>query len=100
VPACRMAAPATRSQHPVEHIAAQTGFGSPTAFRDRFKRTAGVSPQSYRRSFSSNRTSRRTDLFRHDFVGGYRALLPDAEGKTTDHLKEAHRQEVKCVVSS
>jgi transcriptional regulator GlxA family with amidase domain len=77
------------TQQPVEHIAAQTGFSSPTAFRDRFKRTAGVSPQSYRRSFSPNRTSRRTDLSRHDFAGGHRAPLPDAEGKTTNHLKEA-----------
>jgi transcriptional regulator GlxA family with amidase domain len=43
------------TQHSVERIAAQTGFGSPTAFRDRFKRTAGVSPHSYRRSFSATR---------------------------------------------
>lgn len=40
------------SDHPVERIAAQVGFGSPTAFRDRFKRTTGVSPHAYRRSFS------------------------------------------------
>ncbi|MYW67032.1 helix-turn-helix domain-containing protein [Streptomyces sp. SID8379] len=38
--------------HPVERIAAQVGFGSPTSFRDRFRRTTGVSPQAYRRSFS------------------------------------------------
>ncbi|MFJ8820891.1 GlxA family transcriptional regulator [Streptomyces sp. NPDC102467] len=38
--------------HPVERIAVQVGFGSPTAFRDRFKRTTGVSPQAYRRTFS------------------------------------------------
>ncbi|MFB8025036.1 GlxA family transcriptional regulator [Streptomyces sp. NPDC056465] len=37
--------------HTVERIGAQVGFGSPTAFRDRFKRTTGVSPQSYRRAF-------------------------------------------------
>ncbi|WP_436772655.1 GlxA family transcriptional regulator [Yinghuangia sp. YIM S09857] len=37
--------------HSVERIAVQAGFGSPTAFRDRFKRTVGVSPQVYRRSF-------------------------------------------------
>ncbi|MER0484048.1 helix-turn-helix domain-containing protein [Streptomyces sp. Edi2] len=37
--------------HPVERIGAQVGFGSPTAFRDRFKRTTGVSPQTYRRTF-------------------------------------------------
>ncbi|WNI26629.1 helix-turn-helix domain-containing protein [Streptomyces sp. ITFR-16] len=36
----------------VERIGAQVGFGSPTAFRDRFKRTTGVSPLAYRRSFS------------------------------------------------
>lgn len=38
--------------HSVEHIGAQVGFGSPTAFRERFKRTTGVSPLAYRRSFS------------------------------------------------
>ncbi|WP_030566688.1 GlxA family transcriptional regulator [Streptomyces aureocirculatus] len=42
--------------HPVERIAAQVGFGSPTAFRDRFKRVAGVSPQAYRRAFGTART--------------------------------------------
>ncbi|MDL4813331.1 GlxA family transcriptional regulator [Actinomadura opuntiae] len=40
------------TDHPVERIAAQVGFGSPTAFRDRFKKTTGVSPHSYRRAFS------------------------------------------------
>lgn len=39
------------TEHSVERIGAQVGFGSPTAFRDRFKRTAGVSPQAYRRTF-------------------------------------------------
>ncbi|MFD5323417.1 GlxA family transcriptional regulator [Streptomyces sp. NPDC127092] len=38
--------------HSVERIGAQVGFGSPTAFRDRFKRTTGVSPHAYRRSFA------------------------------------------------
>ncbi|MGN5633905.1 GlxA family transcriptional regulator [Streptomyces sp. AC154] len=38
--------------HSVERIGSQVGFGSPTAFRDRFKRTTGVSPQTYRRTFS------------------------------------------------
>jgi transcriptional regulator GlxA family with amidase domain len=38
--------------HSVERIGAQVGFASPTAFRDRFKQTTGVSPRSYRRSFS------------------------------------------------
>ncbi|MGQ4512517.1 helix-turn-helix domain-containing protein [Streptomyces sp. DW26H14] len=38
--------------HSVERIGAQVGFGSATAFRDRFKRTTGISPGTYRRSFS------------------------------------------------
>ncbi|WP_199442785.1 GlxA family transcriptional regulator [Umezawaea beigongshangensis] len=37
--------------HPVERIAGQVGFGSPTTFRDRFKRLVGTSPQAYRRAF-------------------------------------------------
>ncbi|GAA3235245.1 GlxA family transcriptional regulator [Dactylosporangium siamense] len=47
-----------RAQHlleattdPVERIAAQVGFGSPTAFRDRFKRIIGTGPHAYRRAF-------------------------------------------------
>ncbi|MER5886633.1 helix-turn-helix domain-containing protein [Streptomyces sp. NPDC001941] len=39
------------TEHSVERIAAQAGFGSPTAFRDRFKRVTGVSPRAYRRAF-------------------------------------------------
>jgi transcriptional regulator GlxA family with amidase domain len=41
------------TQHSVERIAEQVGFGSATAFRDRFKRTTGISPNAYRRTFSS-----------------------------------------------
>ncbi|GAA3453839.1 GlxA family transcriptional regulator [Dactylosporangium matsuzakiense] len=37
----------------VDRIAGQAGFGSPTAFRDCFKRMVGVSPQAYRQSFRS-----------------------------------------------
>ncbi|CAM5299575.1 AraC family transcriptional regulator [Streptomyces avidinii] len=40
------------TRHSVERIGSQVGFGSPTAFRDRFKKTVGVSPQTYRRTFS------------------------------------------------
>ncbi|MBF6416312.1 GlxA family transcriptional regulator [Nocardia cyriacigeorgica] len=40
------------TEHSVERIGSQVGFGSSTAFRDRFKRTTGVSPQTYRRTFS------------------------------------------------
>ncbi|MFF4588831.1 GlxA family transcriptional regulator [Streptomyces sp. NPDC001388] len=39
--------------HPVERIAVQTGFGSPTAFRERFRTVVGTSPQGYRRAFRS-----------------------------------------------
>lgn len=39
------------TDHTVERIASQVGFGSPTAFRDRFKRATGVSPHRYRRAF-------------------------------------------------
>jgi transcriptional regulator GlxA family with amidase domain len=35
----------------VERIAAEAGFGSPTAFRDRFRQIVGTSPQAYRRAF-------------------------------------------------
>ncbi len=43
------------TEHSVEQIALQVGFGSPTAFRDRFKRLVGTSPQGYRRAFGSLR---------------------------------------------
>ncbi|MEU7162836.1 helix-turn-helix domain-containing protein, partial [Streptomyces chrestomyceticus] len=41
------------TDHGVERIASQAGFGSPTAFRERFKRVVGVTPQSYRSAFRS-----------------------------------------------
>ncbi|MEU8074606.1 helix-turn-helix domain-containing protein [Catellatospora citrea] len=54
-----------RAQHlleattqPVDRIAAQVGFGSPTAFRDRFKRIVGTSPQHYRTTFRRRQTVR------------------------------------------
>ncbi|MHC3467090.1 GlxA family transcriptional regulator [Streptomyces sp. 7R007] len=37
--------------HPIERIARQAGFGSPTAFRERFRRVVGTSPQAYRTAF-------------------------------------------------
>lgn len=40
------------TDHSVERIGAQVGFGSATTFRDRFKKTVGVSPRTYRRSFA------------------------------------------------
>lgn len=47
-----------RAQHlleatdqPVETISGQVGFGSPTAFRERFKRVVGTSPHGYRSAF-------------------------------------------------
>ncbi|RCG30296.1 helix-turn-helix domain-containing protein [Sphaerisporangium album] len=43
------------TSHPVDRIAAQVGFGSPTAFRDRFKRVVGTTPNSYRAAFQDSR---------------------------------------------
>jgi transcriptional regulator GlxA family with amidase domain len=37
--------------HPVERIAGEVGFGSPTSFRDLFKRIVGTNPRDYRRAF-------------------------------------------------
>ena len=37
--------------HPVERIAGEVGFGSPTSFRDLFKDLVGTSPRDYRRAF-------------------------------------------------
>jgi transcriptional regulator GlxA family with amidase domain len=39
---------------PVERIAIQVGFGSPTSFRGLFKRLVGTSPQAYRRAFQGS----------------------------------------------
>ncbi|HEX7307121.1 GlxA family transcriptional regulator [Lentzea sp.] len=41
------------TRDPVELIASRVGFGSATAFRDRFKRIAGTSPNAYRAAFQS-----------------------------------------------
>jgi transcriptional regulator GlxA family with amidase domain len=40
--------------HSVERIALQADFGSPTSFRNRFKRWVGTSPRAYRRAFQSS----------------------------------------------
>ncbi|MCA2212058.1 GlxA family transcriptional regulator [Jidongwangia harbinensis] len=39
------------TDQPVDRIAGRVGFGSPTAFRERFKRVVGTSPHAYRASF-------------------------------------------------
>lgn len=44
------------TKHPVDLIANRVGFGSATAFRDRFKRIAGTSPNAYRAAFQGCRT--------------------------------------------
>ncbi|CAM03537.1 AraC family transcriptional regulator with amidase-like domain [Saccharopolyspora erythraea NRRL 2338] len=43
------------TDHPVDRIGTQVGFGSPTAFRDRFKRVVGTSPHAYRAAFHGSR---------------------------------------------
>lgn len=40
-----------RTDHTVERIAAEAGFGSPAAFRERFKRVTGMTPHGYRSAF-------------------------------------------------
>ena len=40
--------------HPVDRIAGEVGFGSPTAFRERFRRVVGTSPHAYRAAFATN----------------------------------------------
>lgn len=37
--------------HTVDRIATEAGFGSPTAFRDHFRRVVGTNPHSYRTAF-------------------------------------------------
>ncbi|MDF9811041.1 transcriptional regulator GlxA family with amidase domain [Streptomyces sp. SPB162] len=39
------------TDHAVERIATQAGFGFLTAFRERFQRVVGVTPYAYRSSF-------------------------------------------------
>ncbi|MFC4030054.1 GlxA family transcriptional regulator [Streptomyces polygonati] len=39
------------TDHSVDRIAVQSGFGSPTAFRERFRRVSGTAPHAYRASF-------------------------------------------------
>ena len=41
------------TEHPIERIAGEVGFGSPTNFRDRFKALVGTSPRAYRQAFRS-----------------------------------------------
>lgn len=47
------------TDHPLDRIATQVGFCSPTAFRDRFKRIVGTSPNTYRTAFHTG-SARRT----------------------------------------
>ncbi|MFF9201778.1 GlxA family transcriptional regulator [Streptomyces sp. NPDC014986] len=45
------------SDHTVERVARQTGFGSPTAFRERFRKVVGTTPYAYRSAFKGRRTA-------------------------------------------
>lgn len=45
------------SDHTIERIAQQAGFGSPTAFRERFRKVVGTTPYAYRRSFRGGRAA-------------------------------------------
>ena len=46
------------SDHPIERIAVQAGFGSATAFRERFKRVTGTTPQTYRATWKATTSDR------------------------------------------
>ncbi|MET8217499.1 GlxA family transcriptional regulator [Streptomyces hirsutus] len=43
------------SDYTVERIAQQSGFGSPTAFRERFRKVVGTTPYAYRSAFHGRR---------------------------------------------
>lgn len=43
--------------HPIEQIAGEVGFGSPTSFRDLFENLVGTSPRDYRRAFRGSRAT-------------------------------------------
>jgi transcriptional regulator GlxA family with amidase domain len=43
------------TDHTMDRIAAQAGFGSATAFRERFKRVTGTTPHAYRTAFRGSR---------------------------------------------
>jgi transcriptional regulator GlxA family with amidase domain len=47
------------SDYPIERIGEQAGFGSATAFRERFKRVIGTTPHGYRTAFRSRARPRR-----------------------------------------
>jgi len=44
------------TDHSVERVAGQVGFGSSTTFRERFRHLVGASPQAYRRAFRGTTT--------------------------------------------
>ena len=46
-----------RTDHPVDWIADEVGFGNAAALRHHFARARGVSPQQYRRTFTGDRAS-------------------------------------------
>jgi transcriptional regulator GlxA family with amidase domain len=45
------------TDHPVDWIAAEVGFGNAAALRHHFSRARGVSPQQYRRTFTGEQAS-------------------------------------------
>ena len=50
------------SDHTVERIARQAGFGSPTAFRERFRRVVGTTPYAYRSAFQGRTVSQASSV--------------------------------------
>ncbi|MEV6665264.1 GlxA family transcriptional regulator [Streptomyces nigra] len=50
------------SDHTVERIARQAEFGSPTAFRERFRRVVGTTPYAYRSAFQGRTVSQASSV--------------------------------------
>ncbi len=50
------------TDHSIERITSQVGFGASTTFHDRFKQLVGTSPQAYRRAFRGTATVRQPAL--------------------------------------
>ncbi|WP_217140380.1 GlxA family transcriptional regulator [Streptomyces sp. AC627_RSS907] len=62
--------------HPIERIARQAGFGSPTAFRERFRRVVGTTPHAYRAAFHG-KPAAAGDRARGPSHGSGRRVRPD-----------------------
>jgi transcriptional regulator GlxA family with amidase domain len=68
------------TDHPVERVADQAGFGSATAIRERFRRVTGTTPQSYRAAFRGRTADPAAFRGRGADSGAFRGRTADAAG--------------------